>query len=618
MFSPPPLRRMGLLTSAQHEELMHFERLNTAEEVEALITWHNTNSKYVVLDLETTGLDPFTDKITDVVISGIKPASSCVFHAVFLEQVNCLRVHTLILHNFRFDYRMLYHSGVDLRKVSTVRDTMLLHHLTNPDAVSHALDSIIQEEYQDDYKERFWSKYSSYGEASEEDKLEYACKDVVYTGLIYKLLNKRLADMGIPESLVDHVHRLALALYNTELEGVRVDTAYLTEVGVELGTAINAMLPEMRASAETQIRQLELDSWLALMETKVRPETKARVACPVFNWSSPKQLADLIYHRLKLSPQYNKRNLTCDDEALSKIEHEHVLIPKMREWRTLQKMQTSFVEGVTEKLKNGRIHPSLNVNGTKTGRISCSEPNLQQMPSYKPWSKIRGIFIPDAGTELLTCDYKQLEVVVAAHFSMDKALLSIVLEGASQHDITANSLKVERSVAKTINFSMQYGCTPYKTKQILQCSDAEAKYIWNKYWETYPGLKKVIDECGALVDAGKPIVTPFGRRRLFPTKFDQAWQKESAKRQAFSTLIQGTGADLTHVAFYQVSENLSQTKRGRALFEVHDEIVALSKRGCYSEVKQLVETTMVKVGRDINLRVPLTVDCSGPLERWNK
>jgi DNA polymerase-1 len=239
------------------------------------------------------------------------------------------------------------------------------------------------------------------------------------------------------------------------------------------------------------------------------------------------------------------------------------------------------------------------------------------MPSRGDWTKIRGIFIPDTGNKFITCDYSQLEVTIAAHFSQDKNLLKIVFEGASQHDITAEGLGVERSLAKSINFAMQYGAGVDKIRSILQCTKKEAELALNKYWETYSGLKKLIDACHKKVDLGEPIINPFGRVRHFD-KVDNRPKWDKAYRQAFNSLIQGTGADICHTAYYRLNKELSRLNIGRTVFEVHDEIVISAKDGHYEQATELLKTNMVSVGNDIKLTVPLSVEASEPLDRWEK
>lgn len=600
-----------------------YTRATTEAEVVALIEWHNKNSEYVCIDTETTGLDRFKDTLLTIIITGYDCDHALSFDASMARYLLLLEVPKLVLQNFRFDFSILGNAGVDLRWRGAIQDTMLLDHLLDENQ-EHGLDAMVQRRYGDDYKQSFWETYKTFESAPEAAQLEYACKDVIYTGYIYRDTLADLRAVGINDGLIHHVHALAAELFNTEYEGIRLDFDYLMQIGTELKPKIAEAKTAMRLAGEAHIVAMEMDKYAEELNARKSDRGKARVPFPEFNWNSHAQINDLLYNRLRCTPQRKKSKstkqfvLTSDDDALSKIETEHAVPRLLREYNTCQKVYTAFIEGTLEQAHNGRIFPSINVNGTVTGRISISDPNLQQLPASGDWARVRGIYLPDWGDLLLSCDYKQLEVVIAAHFSHDPNLLKIINEGASKHDITANGLGIERSLAKIINFAMQYGCTPQKIMQILNCSMEDAQLAWNKYWETYKEEKKVIDACRKCVDDGRPIISPWGRHRHFPKTFETRWQKEACYRQAYSALVQGTGSDCTHWAFYKYAKASRGRGLGRALFEVHDELVVSVKKETKEEAKALLEETMIQAGVAANLTLPLQVDCSDFLERWQK
>lgn len=564
----------------------------------------------IALDIETTGLNPHKDKILSYAVS--IDGESAYQHTNLHLLGELPQNSTIVLHNAKFDMHFLYRAGIDLRP-HKIMDTMLLHHLIDENA-PHALDSIVQFKYKDNYKEVFWGKYKKFEEAPEHEALEYAGKDVIYTWLLY---HSFLSDLSGATSLVEHVHRLARALYDTEIAGLAIDTPYLMSKGLELKERIEVLKPEMRKLLNHEANMLELDMWIKEIEKRKTPKGKGKVPRPLLSFDSSKQLMALLYGSVGLPAQTNEKtkNPSVDDASLEKIKDLHPVVPLLQEYRNHNKVYTTYIEGTLEKMVDGRIYPTFNVNGTVTGRISSYGPNMQQLPRE---GGIRGMYIPDAGNKLISCDYSQLEVVVAAHFSMDPNLLKIVYDGASKHDITAHALGIDRQTAKTVNFAAQYQCSARKLSLILKISHKEGELVYNKYWETYAKEKEVIEECKRQVDAGRPIYNPFGRLRRFANKFETVWEKEAAYRQAYSSLIQGTGSDCTHWAFYTISAKLKEKNLGRALFEVHDEILIQAQDEVAEHARALLSETMVEAGQIAKLRVPLSVDCSDPLERWEK
>lgn len=610
-------------------EVFTYSHILTASAASELISIFNASGLPVVLDTETTGLDRHTDTIISFQLC---QAGSRTAHYVDGKFASLLSTLTtpLILHNFKFDYMMLaLHAGCqcDLRQNRPwMRDTMLMHHLLDENK-EHGLNAIVQEKWKDPYKEEFWGRNVDFQSAPHAEQLEYACKDVIYTGMLYLDLQSQLELIDIPESLIEHVHALALALYDTELRGVNVDLDYLTTIGEKLKTRILDARVLLRSSAPDAVEAVEYALWSSqitkattkLKTDKGREKALGRITKPEFNWDSGQQLQALIYGELGIEPVMVRDKIkrvdrpTLDDAALEKIADQHPLCERLRDYRGDQKIYGSFIEGTLERQVGGVIYPSFSVNGTVTGRISHSSPNLGQLPAE---GGIRGIYVPSPGHKLVGADYGMLEVVIAAHFSRDANLLKIIYEGVSKHDITANGLGVERKVAKTLNFAIGYGCTEYKVAKILGCSSNEAKGALAKYWETYAGEKHVIDECQKCVDDGVPVTTLYGRQRHFPKTFEKAYEKQRAYRQAYNAKIQGTGSDVTHESFVAFASLMRERKWGRALLEVHDQSLGEALEGHAHDALAELCRLMVGVGPRIGLSVPLTADPQGPMERW--
>lgn len=564
------------------------------------------------LDLETTGLGKGS-AILSGAITGETPDEVAVFGPELLTELLSAPPNlTYVLHNASFDLKHLSWAGIRLQDNYGYIDTLVLAHL-NDENGEHGLGPLVLKHFNDNYKTEFWSKYKTAREAPEDELLEYNARDVSYTMRLYSRIRDALRDEGVPNSLIIHVHSLQRSLLETEIAGLKVDREYLMEKGIELKTRIDELLPKMRNIVADQISLIETEDWLKAIEKLKTPKGKARVKKPDFSFDSAKQLMALLYDKLKLPVQYNEKskNPSVDYDSLEKLKDKHPIIAQIQEYRELQKIYGTYIQGTLERIVDGRIYPSFNVSGTATGRVSHSNPNMANLPSS---GGIRGMFTPDDDHVFISADFSQLEVCVSAHFTRDPNLLRIINEGASMHDITAASLGIERSVAKTLNFGMQYGCSHYKVAKVLGVSEAEGKKAYDKYWETYSGQKKVMDECGSKVDAGIPITSPFGRRR----RFDACKRRptDPAYRQAWNALVQGTGSDCTSRALYVADAALRTCGIGKALFSVHDEIVIQAKKDHAKEAEEILIKAMIEAGEYAGLSVELKAESSGPMTRW--
>ncbi len=589
-----------------------YKRLQSNHDVQKAIDWINANVEYTVLDTETTGLDEWNDSIVDIQLS-LGPELTVIFPAKYAYLLSRLQVR-LIGHNIKFDLKMLYRSGVDLTHLQW-RDTWYLGCLADENRDSHSLDSYVTEIWKDTYKEVFWSKYDRYTEAPEAEADEYACKDIHYTGLLYEHLKTDLDKQQIPQSLVQHIHNLARPLFDTELKGIRVDIPYLTQLGQKTSATITTLNNEMRTMMSAELALLEEDAWQKEKDKRKTEKGKAGVPRPVFSFDSPKQLQALLYGTLSLPPQTNPKTkqISTDEASLSELKDLHPLIPLLMDYRAHQKIMTSFIDGVLDRMRpDGRIYPTFNVTGTVTGRVSHANPNLGQVPAS---GGIRGMYTPDLGNVWISADYSGLEVALEAHLTQDEMLLRIVKEKLSKHDITAKALDIPRSQAKTVNFALQYWASHYKIAKILDISAEEAKEVWDNYWVTYSGPKRLKKNTDWYVDKGKPLVTAYGRQRRFQQRYRQSWDGDY--RQAYNFVIQSLGADITSEAFYTIDKWLQERYYGRALFTVHDEILIEVKEEHAKESEEKLVWIMEKVGRDRGISVPLYVESSGPCSRWS-
>lgn len=597
------------------KERMNYTVLRSEQEVRDLIEWHNANSEYVVVDIETTGLDSFKDEIIDVQISGRTPQDVCILHGAHGSALRALSARP-VGHNLRFDITFLFRRGIDLTHWQ-YHDTMLLAHLENENRDSYSLDALIKEFYGEEasHKEAFWAKYKNYQDAPEEERWEYGAKDILYTGNLYDRLLQNLSSEQISDSLINHVHRLQYALLKTEIQGIKVDIDYLTNLGVDLKSKIETLRPKMRETVKHEADLVELQLWNKELSKRKTDKGKAGVKRPEFSFESSQQIQTLLYDHLELPIQYNEktRQVSTDYASLEKLRDHHPIVGMIQDNRELQKVYGSYVEGTLERMKDGRIYPEFRVAGTATGRISHSNPNLAQLPRS---GGVRGMYVPDDGYVLISADYSSLEVVVEANLTDDPNLARILNEGISKHDLTAQALRIDRELAKTLNFACQYHCTHLKVAKILGVSEQEGFEVWKRYWETYAGCKRLKDQTDKEINETGVITNMVGRKRRFGIRKRREFDGDY--RAGYNFKIQGPGAEFTHEASYLTSERLEKLKRGRLMWEIHDELlIAVKKEFAEEESAELVRT-MEGISDKYGLKFRLKAVSSGPMERWEE
>lgn len=348
-----------------------------------------------------------------------------------------------------------------------------------------------------------------------------------------------------------------------------------------------------------------------------------------FNINSPKQLGEVLFEKLKLPPQKkNKTGYSTDSEVLSALEKLHPVVAEILRNRTLVKLKTGFLDVIKGFLtKENRIYPVYNQNVAATGRLSASEPNIQNIPVREDEGKeIRKIFIPlEKKHVIIKADYSQIELRIMAHFSGDKKLIEAYEEGVDIHSITASEVfgvdlkavdQHQRRAAKTINFGIIYGISPYGLAKQLSISPGEAGEYIDKFFATFPGVRKYQEDTAASAAKHGWVETLTGRRRYMANiNSKNRGIREFAERAAVNMPIQGTAADIIKKAMIEIQEWLEREKlETKMILQVHDELVFSSpvseKDLVKKEIKRMMEGAL-------KLDVPLTVSI-GEGSNWGE
>ena len=376
------------------------------------------------------------------------------------------------------------------------------------------------------------------------------------------------------------------------------------------------------ASAEGLLNTSLLSTNLVIKDDiKKISEEIWKLADEEFNINSTKQLKEILFEKIKISSigiKKTKTGFSTAFDELEKIKHLHPIIHFIQEYRELSKLSSTYVEALPQLVskRDERIHTSFNQTITATGRLSSSEPNLQNIPTKTELgNKIRQAFVAPAGKKLLSLDYSQIELRVMAHLSEDKQLLMAFQRGLDIHTATAASIfsrppeevdKKLRSQAKAVNFGILYGQGPHGLSQSAGISYQEAREFIKKYFESYRGVKKYIDDTIKLAEEKGYTETMFGRKRSLPEiNSTEIMKKKSAERMAINSPIQGSAADIIKIAMIKVSEEIKGKKDIKMLLQVHDELIFEVDEKEIESYYQKIKKIMEEVGE---LQVPLVVE----------
>jgi DNA polymerase-1 len=505
-------------------------------------------------------------------------------------------------HNIKYDWQVLRRAGIELRGVAY--DTMLASFVLDPGRRSHGLDTLSL-----DHLGRPMKTYSQYAgkgkaeipfaEVAIGEAAQYCGQDSATVLALHEYFAPRLAETAL-QPLLDTIEMpLVEVLVDMEWTGIAIDPALFARLSRELAGDLQRLEAEI-----------------------------CRAAGTAFNVNSPRQLGAILYEKLQLPILKRTRTGPSTDadvlEQLAGLGHE---VPKLLlEHRELQKLRSTYVDILPARVHpgTGRIHTSFNQVGAATGRLSSSDPNLQNIPVRTPrGEEIRRGFIPAPGWKFVVADYSQIELRLMAHLSQDPAFIAAFQQGEDVHRQTAaiifgaapDQVTPEmRARAKTINFATMYGQGPFALSRQLGIPQEEAKAFIAEYFRRFAGVRAFLDRQVAMAREKGYVETLFGRRRYIPEVKDRNFNTRAfGERQAQNAPLQGSAADLIKIAMARIHHALREEGlAGRLLLQVHDELVVESPEPEVTPISALVRRHMEGAA---TLTVPLVVEI-GVGDNW--
>ena len=444
----------------------------------------------------------------------------------------------------------------------------------------------------------FPSKSELFGKAGVQEMLmtkldelaEYACESAYVSLFSADLILKELENENMTELFANIEMPLVFVLYDMQKEGVRVDKEGLKSYGEVLGDRIQVLEKEIYDEAGEE-----------------------------FNINSPKQLGVILFEKMNMPyKKKTKSGYSTAADVLDKLSPEYPFVKKILEYRQLAKLKSTYADGLAAYIsEDGRIHGKFNQTITATGRISSTEPNLQNIPIRMELGRqIRKVFIPKEGCVFLDADYSQIELRIMAHMSKDEKLIEAYNMAEDIHRITASQVfgvpfdevtDLQRRNAKAVNFGIIYGISSFGLSQDLSISRKEASDYIEQYFKTYPKIKGYID---SMVEDAKKTgysLTMFNRRRPIPElKSSNFMQRSFGERVAMNAPIQGTAADIIKLAMIRVYDALKKGGyKSKLLLQIHDELLVETYPDEIEDVKKIIEDGMKNA---VKLSVPLEID----------
>ncbi len=577
--------------------------------------------KLIAFDTETTSLDPRQAQLVGIAISTGENNGYYipVGHALTLESQNqqlemeeVLKTLKPLLEsdeikkvgqNLKYDYRVMFNQGIEMKGIHG--DTMITAHLVDSSG-RHNLDDLSQKYLH--YKTIAYEEVAGKGanqvtfdQVSIEAATNYSAEDAWCTMMLWKTLEPRMIAQGSEKLFCEVDLPMVDVVARMEEAGIKVDVPFLQKLDQQFEKELHEIEKNVRAFSSNAS----------------------------LNLNSPKQLASFLFEELKLPTQgKTKTGYSTDASVLEALASMHEAPKLLLEHREISKLRGTYVQPLQtlRDPKDSRVRTNFNLTGAATGRLSSSDPNLQNIPTRsKRGQLIREAFIAESGNVLLSADYSQVELRILAHMSEDPNLMDSFIKDEDVHRRTASEIfhvkpeqvtDEQRAGAKAINFGLMYGKGPFALAEELGITRTEAKKMIDQYFTRYHRVKEFLDGQIQLAHEHGFVSTLLGRKRMLPEiNSKNHMMKANAERMAMNSPIQGTASDLIKIAMVKLDHVIREQKlKSRMLLQVHDELIFECPENEVSQMKALVESAMSGA---LQLKVPLKVNL-GTGKNWSE
>ena len=604
--SEPKFAKYESIKTTQHE----YQLIENEGELRQLCDFFITK-EFVSIDTETTSTDAISAELVGLSFSAEE--SKAFYVPVPANYEEALKVVEIfkplyesdkimkIGQNIKYDYEVLTRYGVTIQ--GKMFDTMIAHYLIQPE-LHHNMDYLAETllGYQTIHIEELLGpkgkKQKNMRDLSPTDIYEYAAEDADITLRLKNVLEPRLKELGVEELFWNIEMPLVRVLADMELNGVCLDTEALQDTSKIFNERMREYEQEIYKEAGEE-----------------------------FNISSPKQVGDILFGKLQIMDKPKKTKTgqyVTSEEVLQSLENKSPIVRNILNYRGMKKLLSTYIDALPKLInpRTGHIHTSFNQALTATGRLSSSDPNLQNIPVRTDDGKeIRKCFIPEEGCLFFSADYSQIELRIMAHLSEDENMMEAFREGHDIHRATAAKIwhedidkvtDAQRKKAKQANFGIIYGITTYGLAQRMDISNAEAKDLIQDYFRTFPKVQAYMEHAKEVARAKGYAETLFHRRRyLADINSRNATVRGFAERNAINAPIQGTEADIIKVAMVRIWERFKKEGiRSKMILQVHDEL----NFSVYPEEREQVERIVIEEMQNAYpLNVPLIADAG-----WGK